>query len=79
MRSWLLLQARKFRKLFGGGWRQAGVLAAAGLYAIEHNFGDTLKQVFNNAKFVGEELRKMGFTVNKDCMCCSLFFREVNV
>jgi L-threonine aldolase (EC 4.1.2.5) len=29
--------ARRFRKIFGGGMRQAGVLAAAGLYAIEHN------------------------------------------
>lgn len=31
-------RARRFRKLFGGGMRQAGVLAAAGLYALEHNF-----------------------------------------
>ena len=31
-------RARRFRKIFGGGMRQAGVLAAAGLYALEHNF-----------------------------------------
>jgi threonine aldolase len=30
-------KARRLRKLLGGGWRQAGVLAAAGLYAIEHH------------------------------------------
>ncbi|MGO9482777.1 MAG: low-specificity L-threonine aldolase [Candidatus Kryptoniota bacterium] len=30
-------RARRFRKIFGGGMRQAGVLAAAGLYAMEHN------------------------------------------
>ncbi len=29
--------ARKFRKIWGGGWRQAGILAAAGLYALQHN------------------------------------------
>lgn len=29
--------ARKFRKVWGGGWRQAGILAAAGLFAVEHN------------------------------------------
>jgi len=29
--------ARRVRKLFGGGMRQAGVLAAAALYALEHN------------------------------------------
>ncbi|MGI4874448.1 MAG: threonine aldolase family protein [Janthinobacterium lividum] len=28
---------RRLRKLFGGGWRQAGYLAAAGLYALENN------------------------------------------
>lgn len=30
-------QARRMRKLMGGGMRQAGYLAAAGLYALEHN------------------------------------------
>jgi threonine aldolase len=30
-------KARYFRKMLGGGMRQAGVLAAAGLYALEHN------------------------------------------
>lgn len=33
----LMAEARRYRKLFGGGMRQAGVLAAAGLYAIEHH------------------------------------------
>ena len=30
-------QARRWRKIFGGGMRQVGFLAAAGLYALEHN------------------------------------------
>ena len=30
-------EARHYRKIFGGGMRQAGILAAAGLYALEHN------------------------------------------
>jgi len=30
-------RAHRFRKIFGGGMRQAGILAAAGLYALEHN------------------------------------------
>ena len=33
----LIDQAHRYRKLFGGGMRQAGILAAAGLYALEHN------------------------------------------
>lgn len=30
-------RARRFRKLFGGGMRQAGIVAAGALYALEHN------------------------------------------
>ncbi len=33
-----IAKARQYRKLFGGGWRQAGVLAKCGLYAIEKNW-----------------------------------------
>lgn len=33
----LIDKARRWRKVAGGGWRQAGLLAAAGLYALEHN------------------------------------------
>lgn len=33
----LIADARRARKQFGGGMRQAGILAAAGLYAIEHH------------------------------------------
>lgn len=33
----LVFRARRFRHMLGGGWRQAGVLAAAGIFALEHN------------------------------------------
>ncbi len=33
----LIADARRFRHMLGGGWRQAGVLAAAGIYALENN------------------------------------------
>jgi threonine aldolase len=33
-----IARAKRFRKIFGGGMRQAGILAAAGLYALENNF-----------------------------------------
>ena len=33
----LIQKARKYRKLFGGGMRQVGVIAAAGLYALDNN------------------------------------------
>lgn len=33
----LIVKARRLRKMLGGGMRQAGIVAAAGLYALEHN------------------------------------------
>jgi threonine aldolase len=36
-RSDLIQRARRFRKVFGGGMRQAGILAAAALHALEHH------------------------------------------
>ena len=30
--------AKELRKGFGGGWRQAGLLAACGIYAIDHQW-----------------------------------------
>lgn len=33
----LIDQARRWRKVLGGGWRQAGMLAAAGMYALDHH------------------------------------------
>jgi threonine aldolase len=33
----MIAEARKWRKRLGGGWRQAGILAAAGLYALDHH------------------------------------------
>src|SRR5690606_29989950 len=36
-RADLIDKARRNRKMLGGGMRQVGILAAAGLYALEHN------------------------------------------
>ena len=33
----LIDKARRWRKVTGGGWRQAGILAAAGLHALDHH------------------------------------------
>jgi threonine aldolase len=46
-------RARKKRKQFGGGMRQAGILAAAGLYALDNHI-DRLAEDHTNAKRLGE-------------------------
>jgi threonine aldolase len=56
-------KSRRVRKVFGGGMRQAGYLAAAGIYALEHNIqrlaedhlhAKKLEEVLSKKNFVGE-------------------------
>jgi len=49
-------EARKWRKMVGGGMRQAGILAAAGLYALQHNI-ERLREDHGNAKWLADQLR----------------------
>ena len=51
----LIARAKRARKILGGGMRQAGVVAAAGLYALEHNV-DRLAQDHANAARLAEML-----------------------
>lgn len=50
--------ARKWRKILGGGMRQAGILAAAATYALNHNV-ERLKEDNKKAKFFANELSKI--------------------
>ena len=54
-------QARRVRKSFGGGMRQAGFMAAAGIYALEHHI-KRLEIDHIHAKKVAEALLKKEFT-----------------
>ncbi|MCH2021899.1 MAG: beta-eliminating lyase-related protein [Saprospiraceae bacterium] len=56
-------KARKIRKLFGGGMRQAGLIAAAGTYAIRNNIS-RLKEDHKRAKILGNELRGLNYVKN---------------
>lgn len=50
-------KARRWRKMVGGGTRQAGILAAAGIYALENNV-ERLQDDHNNAKLLADGLQK---------------------
>ena len=50
-----IARARRFRKMFGGGMRQAGILAAGALYALEHH-RDRLAEDHANARHLAEGL-----------------------
>ena len=53
----LMKKARRFRRMMGGGMRQAGILAAAGLYALEHH-RDQLSLDHQKARFLAEGLAR---------------------
>lgn len=59
----IIQKARRIRKVMGGGWRQAGYLAAAALYALDnhisrlqedHQKAQVLRQALQRASFVKE-------------------------
>jgi threonine aldolase len=53
-------KSKRFRKVMGGGWRQAGYLAAAGIYALDNNV-NRLKEDHVRAKRIGEILEEKSF------------------
>ena len=53
-----ITRARKNRKMFGGGMRQAGILAAAGIYALD-NHVERLAEDHANARLLAEALAEL--------------------
>jgi len=54
----LIDKARRWRKVTGGGWRQAGILAAAGLYALDHHVA-RLADDHHRAAYLAGRLREI--------------------
>src|SRR5688500_4017726 len=60
----LMVRAHRFRKMLGGGMRQAEILAAAAIHALEHNI-DRLTEDHANARLLAERLSELpGLSVN---------------
>ncbi|MBY0435533.1 MAG: aminotransferase class I/II-fold pyridoxal phosphate-dependent enzyme [Cyclobacteriaceae bacterium] len=53
-------KARRMHKVFGGAWRQAGYLAAAGIYALDHHVG-RLAEDHVRAKKIGACLQQQSY------------------
>jgi len=51
-------RAHRVRKLFGGGLRQAGILAAAAIYALDHNI-ERLREDHDNAYYLATKLAEI--------------------
>lgn len=72
--SEFIKKARRKRKILGGGMRQCGIIAAAGIVALEEMTG-RLKEDHENAKYMAERLCEVeGITVFKDLVQINMVF-----
>ncbi|KZP32203.1 threonine aldolase [Athelia psychrophila] len=66
-------RARSFRKLFGGGMRQTGVMAGCAAYALTHNF-PLLPRVHELAKRLEKGLEDLGAEIKSRAETCMIFY-----
>lgn len=70
-------RARKYRKMLGGGMRQAGIIAAAGIVALE-TMVDRLEEDHINARYLGEGLAEIsGIQVELETVQTNMVYFDV--
>ena len=70
-------KAIKYRKIFGGGMRQSGYLAACGLFALENNI-ERLKEDHKKAKEIEEVLKSLYFVKDVEEVETNIIIFEIN-
>ena len=73
----LITEARKWRKMLGGGMRQVGILAAAGLYALEHH-RERMVDDHANAEALADGLRSVD-GVEIDSVATNMIFAKLAI
>jgi len=74
----LITKARRWRKVLGGGMRQAGILCAAAKIALTENVGK-LKVDHENAQYLAQQLNSItGFEVNVEQVSTNMVFVKVD-
>ena len=69
----LIRLAKRARKPIGGGMRQAGVVAAMGMYAVQNNV-ERLQEDHVRARRLAEELERNGFKMPRSSVDTNIFF-----
>lgn len=73
-----IARARKYRKMLGGGMRQCGILAAAGIISL-NEMTRRLKEDHDNAKYMAEKLNALnGVEVDLDSVQINMVFFRVD-
>ncbi|SFZ91716.1 L-threonine aldolase [Flaviramulus basaltis] len=75
--SKIMENAIRIRKIFGGNMRQAGYLAAAGLYALDNNI-ERLREDHQRAKEIGKELTKLSIIKTVEPIETNIIIFELN-
>ncbi|MRH99733.1 threonine aldolase [Kriegella sp. EG-1] len=73
----LIHKALRVRKILGGGMRQAGFLAAAGLYALDNNI-NRLAEDHSRAREIGELLKNLSFVQKVEPIETNIVIFEIN-
>tara|TARA_R110002167_G_scaffold260718_8_gene467188 strand:- start:146 stop:1168 length:1023 start_codon:yes stop_codon:yes gene_type:complete len=73
----LVEKAIRVRKVLGGGMRQAGFLAAAGIYALDHHV-ERLAQDHQKAREIGEVLQKLAFVKKVEPIETNIIIFEID-
>jgi threonine aldolase len=69
-----IAEARRKRKMLGGGMRQTGILAACGIIALEEMI-DRMKEDHDNARYLAEGLAGIeGFSINLDTVQTNIIY-----
>ncbi|MEP3968976.1 MAG: GntG family PLP-dependent aldolase [Nonlabens sp.] len=72
----IMKKAMRVRKVLGGGMRQVGYMAAAAIYALDHNI-DRLKQDHDRAKELGEILKTLPYVIKVEEVETNIVIFEV--
>ncbi len=71
-------RATRIRRMFGGAMRQAGILAAAGLYALDHNLG-RLREDHANARLIASRICDLpGVRLNPETVQSNIIILNLN-
>jgi threonine aldolase len=74
----LIRRARRLRKPLGGGMRQAGIIAAGALFALEHNI-ERLAEDHNHARLIAEAIRQSpGLSLDPEYVDTNIVFFKVD-
>lgn len=73
-----IAEARRFKQMFGGGFRQAGLIAAGALFALEHNRDRLADDHVNARRFAASLSEVEGITVDLDSVQTNIVYFDVD-